>query len=64
MSVPGATVSTPLDWREVNSRLDIRAFNLKTVPERLRKRKSDPLLPVLEEQPDLERALAQLAERV
>ncbi len=61
---PGAPVSTPLDWREVNARLDVRAFNLKTVPPRLRKRKADPLLPVLTEQPDLERALALLAEKI
>ncbi len=61
---PGATVSTPLDWREVNGKLDLRDFNLKTVPERLRKRKSDPLLPVLEEQPDLERVLARLSEKL
>ncbi len=52
---PGAPVSTPLDWREVNARLDVRAFDLKTVPQRLRKRKADPLLPVLTEIPDLER---------
>jgi bifunctional non-homologous end joining protein LigD len=61
---PGAPVSTPLDWREVNARLDVRAFNLKTVPPRLRKRKADPLLPVLTAQPDLEGALARLAEKL
>jgi bifunctional non-homologous end joining protein LigD len=59
---PGAPVSTPLDWREVNARLDVRAFHLKTVPQRLRKRQADPLLPVLTEIPDLERALSLLSE--
>jgi bifunctional non-homologous end joining protein LigD len=61
---PGAPVSTPLDWREVNTRLDVRAFDLKTVPTRLRKRKADPLLPVLTTQPDLESALARLSENL
>jgi bifunctional non-homologous end joining protein LigD len=62
--LPGAPVSTPLDWREVNGRLDVRAFNVKTVPKRLRRLKADPLRPVLDLQPDLERSLALLAERV
>jgi bifunctional non-homologous end joining protein LigD len=61
---PGATVSTPLDWREVGGRLDVGAFNVRTVPARLRRRKRDPLLPVLGEAPDLERSLALLAERM
>ena len=61
---PGAPVSTPLDWREVNARLDVRAFDLKTVPRRLQKRKDDPLLPVLTAQPDLEGALARLSENL
>lgn len=33
---PGATVSTPLSWDELNEKLDFRAFTLHTVPERLR----------------------------
>jgi bifunctional non-homologous end joining protein LigD len=61
---PGATVSTPLDWSEVEARLDLRDFNLKTVPQRLRRRRKDPLLPVLERQPDLARTLELLAERL
>jgi len=61
---PGATVSTPLDWSEVNAKLDLRDFNLKTVPQRLRRRRQDPLLPVLAVQPDLARTLELLAERL
>ena len=57
-------MSTPLDWREVNGRLDVRAFTVKTVPQRLRKRKADPLLPVLTEEPDLERVIARLSEKL
>jgi hypothetical protein len=48
----------------VNRRLDVRAFNVKTVPKRLKKRKADPLLPVLTETPDLEGVLGRLSGRV
>jgi bifunctional non-homologous end joining protein LigD len=40
-AVPGATVSTPLDWREVKQGLDPSAFNLKTIVRRLARRKTD-----------------------
>jgi bifunctional non-homologous end joining protein LigD len=33
--VPGALVSTPLYWREVNARLDPAEFNLETIQRRL-----------------------------
>ncbi|HYX26273.1 MAG TPA: DNA ligase, partial [Thermoanaerobaculia bacterium] len=61
---PGATASTPLDWSEVDDRLDLRDFNLKTVPERLRRLRQDPLLPVLTTRPDLARTLELLGERI
>ncbi|HEV2844114.1 MAG TPA: DNA ligase D, partial [Thermoanaerobaculia bacterium] len=61
---PGAPVSTPLDWSEVNGRLDVGSFNLKTVPKRLKKRKDDPVLPVIATAPDLERSLSLLSEKL
>jgi bifunctional non-homologous end joining protein LigD len=61
---PGGTVSTPLDWSEVNAKLDLCDFNLKTVPQRLSRLRQDPLLPVLSVQPDLARTLELLAERL
>lgn len=59
--LPLAPVSTPLSWSEVNRRLCIGAFTLKTVPRRMARRKEDPLLPVMSLKPDLGRALGRLA---
>jgi bifunctional non-homologous end joining protein LigD len=35
---PGATVSTPLEWDELTDDLDLRAFTVDTVPERVREK--------------------------
>ena len=59
---PGAPVSTPLRWSEVNARLDPAKFTIKTVPTRLRRMKTDPWAKILETVPDLPGALAKLAE--
>ena len=60
----GAPVSTPIDWKEVTSSLDIRAFTIRNVPERMKRLKGDPLLSVLGETPDLVQALARLQEQL
>ncbi len=39
---PGAGVATRLRWQEVKPGLDPAAFTVKTVPERLRKKRADP----------------------
>jgi bifunctional non-homologous end joining protein LigD len=42
-AVPGAPVSTPLDWKELTPDLDPKAFNLKTILRRLARQKRDPM---------------------
>ena len=61
--LPGAPVSTPLEWSEVNARLDPRKHTIKTVLRRLDK-KGDPLAPILTDRPDLPRAISHLTELV
>ena len=59
--LPGATVSMPLEWDEVNDSLDPRAFTIKTAVERMERLAADPVAPVVEEKPDLGAVLETLA---
>jgi bifunctional non-homologous end joining protein LigD len=58
--IPGAPVSMPLDWSEVNDSLDIRAFTIRNAVARMQQLKRDPLVAVIEARPDLSGALAAL----
>jgi bifunctional non-homologous end joining protein LigD len=62
--LPGAPVSAPLDWDEVNDELDIRVFTIRTMPKRLEHLRKDSLREVLTCSPDLVAALAKLGGRV
>lgn len=54
-----ATVSTPLEWKEVNNKLDFGKFTLKTIPKRL-KEKGDLWKDFFKESIDLKSILNQL----
>ena len=56
---PLATISTPLDWQELDSKLSPAQFNLKTIFKRL-ENKPDILLPVLKSSVNLSSALKRL----
>ena len=61
--LPGATVSMPLLWSEVNESLDPREFTIRNAIERMEKLGEDPVRSVIDEVPDLATVLQRLAER-
>jgi len=58
--LPGATVSMPLVWDEVNDDLDPKDFTIKNALDRMEKMGEDPVLPVLTDKPKLAKTLARL----
>ncbi len=60
--VPGAPVSMPLRWGEVNRRLTVDRFTIRNAVRRMKRLGQDPLREVLESKPDLARALSRLQE--
>jgi len=61
--LPGAPVSMPIRWSEVNSKLDIRSYTIQNAVARMRKLKRDPLREVLTTTPDLGGVLERLTQR-
>jgi bifunctional non-homologous end joining protein LigD len=60
---PGATVSTPLLWEEVNAKLDPTKFTIKTIEKRIEK-VGDLWAPLLQKGVDLHDAIKCLQEHV
>jgi bifunctional non-homologous end joining protein LigD len=58
--LPGATVSMPLLWDEVDASLDPKDYTIKNAIERMETLGKDPLLSVLDEKPDLGKVLEKL----
>ncbi len=61
--LPGAPVSMPLEWKEVNQKLDLLQHTIVTAPKRMDKLGRDPCAPVLEVRPDLTAVLERLLEK-
>jgi len=60
----GAPVSMPLEWKEVNQKLEIAAHTIFTAVKRMESLGRDPVRPVLETRPDLPAVLERLWARI
>jgi bifunctional non-homologous end joining protein LigD len=61
--LPGAPISMPLEWSEINGRLKLERFNIRSARKWLAKH-GDPLAPVLTASSDMLAALEQLTRRL
>ena len=61
--LPAAPVSMPIEWSQVNARLKLERFNIKTAAKRMRAH-GDPLRPVLTDACDMVAALSALQSRL
>ncbi|MEP6731112.1 MAG: DNA ligase D [bacterium] len=59
--LPGATVSMPLLWSEVDDTLDPRQFTIRNAIERMERLGNDPVLQVLDDVPDLQTVLRKIS---
>jgi bifunctional non-homologous end joining protein LigD len=59
--VAGATVSAPLEWKDVNAALDVSRFTIRSMPQRLASMKADPLAGIFNDSPDITHGLRALA---
>ncbi len=59
--LPGATVSMPLLWSEVNESLDPKTFTIRNAVERMQRLGHDPVLPSRDETPNLPAVLERLS---
>ena len=62
--LPGATVSMPIEWHEVNSDLDPKQFTIRNALERMERLGHDPVRGVLDVAPDLQAVLQRLAAKL
>ncbi len=61
--IHGAPVSMPLLWKEVNPKLDVSKYTIRTALKRMEKLGEDPVREVLTVKPDLGAVLQKLASR-